>query len=112
MFKVLIAGGRHYANFKRVLEEVESLPQKPDLIIHGGATGADTLAQLVANQLSIVTMVFPADWPRYGKSAGPMRNKLMIDQRPDLLLAFPGGRGTEDIIKKAREAGITYRRIE
>ena len=52
-------------------------------------------------------IVFPAEWDKYGVSAGPIRNQKMIDEgKPDLVFAFPGGRGTTDMIRRAAVAGI------
>lgn len=50
---------------------------------------------------------FPPDWDKYGNAAGPIRNQQMLDEgKPDLVVAFPGGRGTADMVNKARKAGI------
>jgi len=52
-------------------------------------------------------MPFPADWSRHGKSAGPIRNRqMLIEGRPDIVVAFPGGKGTANMIKQAVEAGV------
>ena len=51
--------------------------------------------------------VYHADWTKYNKAAGPIRNKLMLEAgKPDLVIAFPGGNGTINMIKQAKEAGI------
>lgn len=48
-----------------------------------------------------------ADWSKYGKAAGPMRNQKMLDEyKPDLVVALPGGRGTADMVSRARVAGV------
>jgi hypothetical protein len=58
------------------------------------------------------TEVFPADWVRHGRAAGPVRNTRMLnDGEPDLVIAFPGGHGTADMVKQARAAGIEVREI-
>ena len=50
---------------------------------------------------------FPADWKTHGKAAGPIRNKQMLDEgKPDVVVAFPGGKGTANMVKLAREAGV------
>ena len=82
-------------------------------IISGGADGADKLAEdwAVINYCQWKT--FPADWRRYGKAAGPIRNQQMIDKgKPDLVVAFPGGRGTANMIMLAKENEIPVRIIE
>jgi hypothetical protein len=49
---------------------------------------------------------FPADWKRHGKSAGPLRNQEMLDAAPDLVIAFPGGRGTADMVRRAKSVNV------
>lgn len=81
-------------------------------IIHGGARGADALAGEWAECFGVPFRVFPANWDRDGKAAGPIRNQRMIDEgKPDLVIVFPGGRGTADMVMRARKAGITIREI-
>ena len=73
-----------------------------DSIIHDGAPGADTLAAEVAQELGIRARAYPADWRKHGRAAGPIRNQLMLDDgKPDILVAFPGGKGTADMIRRA-----------
>jgi len=91
------------------------------LVLHGnagghdpltGATmGADKIADREARGLGYEVHSFPADWKRYGKAAGPIRNRLMLDEDPDLVLAFGGGRGTLDTITEAERRGIPVRRF-
>jgi len=50
---------------------------------------------------------FPADWEKDGLAAGPMRNQRMLDEgKPDLVIAFPGGRGTADMVQRAKAAHV------
>jgi predicted Rossmann-fold nucleotide-binding protein len=80
--------------------------RKVSTVITGGARGADSHAFRFARQQGRHTLVFKADWS-LGKRAGPLRNQKMIDEgRPDLVVAFPGGAGTADMIAKARAAGV------
>ncbi len=51
-------------------------------------------------------MVFRALWERHGRAAGVIRNQAMLDYGIDLVLAFPGGRGTADMVRRARSAGV------
>jgi len=83
-------------------------------IIHGGATGADSNAGHWARMMDGVTELrFDADWKRHGKRAGPIRNQKMINHgKPDLVVAFPGGRGTADMVRRAMAAGVTIMEIE
>ena len=75
-------------------------------IIEGEARGADTLARLWAQARGRVVCAFPADWSR-GKSAGYVRNKQMLEEgKPDAVVAFPGGRGTDVMLALAKDAGV------
>ena len=76
-------------------------------IIEGGAPGADAGARIFADMAGIPVTTFKADWYTHGKAAGPIRNQRMIDEgKPDVVLAFPGGKGTADMIRRAEAAGI------
>lgn len=79
-------------------------------IIHGGATGADTAADewAVVNWTGLTEFkVTPEEWKHLGRAAGPIRNQRMIDEgKPDLVVAFPGGTGTADMVRRAKRAGI------
>jgi hypothetical protein len=88
------------------------LPPSDTVIISGAATGADTAAidWAVVNWCQFLE--FPADWKKLGPSAGPIRNQRMIDEgKPDLVLAFPGGTGTADMVRRAKAAGIKVREV-
>lgn len=112
--RVLVCGGRGYTDYLRFcLSMREVLKEKPALIIHGSAPGADFCAAVWARDEKIPQQPFPADWKTHGKAAGPLRNQRMIDEgKPDLVIAFPGGRGTADMTKRARLAGIPVIAVE
>jgi hypothetical protein len=75
--------------------------------MRGGARGADALAKDWAmTQPDIVRFECKADWKRYGPAAGPIRNQRMLDWSPDLVVAFAGGKGTTDTVRRARAAGV------
>lgn len=77
------------------------------LVIHGAYRGADALASAWAHRRYILELPFPADWAGRGKAAGPERNQRMIDVgKPNLVVAFPGGEGTADMISRAHTARI------
>jgi hypothetical protein len=105
--KVLICGGRDYDPCK-VQTWLDKFPEKKMIssIIQGGATGADRGGYYWACENDIEVETFMADWDKHGKSAGPIRNREMIKQKPDLVIAFPGGKGTEDMISMAEKAGV------
>ncbi|KKK86431.1 hypothetical protein LCGC14_2763330, partial [marine sediment metagenome] len=77
--RVLICGSRTYKNAAAIAEVVHGLPTGT-VVIHGAARGADSLADLYARQNGLETEVYPADWDKYGKGAGPVRNKQMLDE--------------------------------
>lgn len=77
------------------------------LIIEGGARGADRLARNYAKVMDIPCETYDAEWDKYGRGAGPIRNKrMLIEGKPDLVVAFPGGGGTANMIEQSRKAGI------
>ena len=108
--RVLVCGGRDYDDYK-VMDACLTAKQIAvpfTLIIHGAARGADQMADAYAKHHNIPVMAFPANWKRDGKSAGPIRNKrMLVDGQPDLVMAFPGGRGTANMVKQARDAGVS-----
>jgi hypothetical protein len=107
---VLVCGGRDYNDAETVgawLGGVQKQRGGIKRIIEGGAQGADRLARLYGEWQRIQVVTFAADWRTHGRAAGPMRNARMLDEgKPDLVLAFPGGVGTADMVRRAREAGI------
>jgi YspA, cpYpsA-related SLOG family len=106
---VLVCGGRDFTDRETVFGELDRLhrERRITLVVHGGAHGADELAGEWASSRRIACRVFHADWRAYGKAAGPIRNKQMIDEgRPDLVVAFEGGRGTAGMVSLAREARL------
>lgn len=108
--RVLVCGGRNYddrSGFAVGMERVWRRCGYPSVIIHGDARGADRLAEEWAHKVGIQVEPYPADWERDGKAAGPLRNQRMLDSgKPDLVVAFPGGRGTADMVRRAKLAGV------
>lgn len=77
------------------------------VVIQGGATGADQLARWWCVQRRVPYENYPPDWMKFGRAAGPIRNRRMIEKgQPDIVVAFPGGSGTADLVAKARAAGV------
>ena len=102
---VAVCGGRDYSDAKMVSKMLKKA--HPTLIVHGAATGADTLAGKFAQRNGIPVISVPAKWNLHGRSAGPRRNQKIIDRyRPHKLIAFPGGVGTADMVRRAKAAGI------
>lgn len=81
-------------------------------IIAGKASGADTLAADWAIRSYAKLIEFPANWKLHGRSAGPIRNRQMLEEgKPELVIAFPGGRGTANMCDLAESARVEVRRI-
>jgi hypothetical protein len=110
--RIVVTGGRDFTNAATVDRWLRAMAALGPiaLIAHGDAPGADSLAATWAKRHGIVTVPFPvtpADWKAYGKRAGPRRNGIMLDtMTPDVVLAFPGGRGTADCIRQAEARDI------
>ena len=106
--KLLVCGGRNYADRMQLGHALDMLYSTDPItiVIQGGAPGADTLAAIWAMQRGIHCAEVKAMWGKLGRRAGPMRNEAMLTLRPDLVLAFPGGIGTDGMCKLASDAGI------
>ncbi len=107
--RLLVCGDRKWSDYQKVLDTIERI--MPEVVIHGAATGADEMAGRAADALGIPVEVFPADWQKYGRAAGPIRNKQMLNEgQPDLVLAFHDdighSRGTKHMVTIAGEANV------
>jgi hypothetical protein len=126
--RILICGGRTYgwnaaneggyrtkdfAACKLFNDTLDGYLQKGDVrLVSGGAKGADRLAEEWAKMRQVPIYIFHAPWIKYEKRAGPIRNQMMLyEATPDLVLAFPGGAGTADMVKRAKAVGIEVRKI-
>lgn len=110
--RVLVCGGRDYKNRDRVDQVLNYLPKKDLVIIQGNAPGADYLAKEWARENGVQCESYPADWQQYGRKAGYIRNKQMLEEgKPDLVIAFPGGAGTNMMTSLSMNAGIQTLRI-
>lgn len=113
--RVLVCGGRSFSDAWKLGSALGELHvmQPFSVLIHGTAQGADTLAAQWAHRNHITVEGYRPDWKRYGKSAGHIRNERMLTEgRPDLVVAFPGGRGTKNMIEQATNAGVRLLVIE
>ncbi len=107
--RIIVCGSRNYDN-KEVLEDsLKYLHQMHNIthLWHGNANGADKMAGEWAKKYPEIK-VHPtrAEWSRYGRGAGPIRNKAMLGNGIELVIAFPGGIGTSNMIKQAEKASI------
>jgi hypothetical protein len=108
--RVLICGSRNYKDRNQIRTILNQLPSDC-IIIQGGASGADAIAAHVATCQGKEVITFKADWKTHGKAAGPIRNQQMLDEgKPDLVIAFhediESSRGTKDMVRRSREAGL------
>lgn len=115
--RIIVCGGRDYRNAKRVCDVLDALHAETPIAMlwHGGALGADWHGrQWAATKYGVKAFAVPAQWSKHGKAAGPKRNQAMLGNLTpgrDLVIAFPGGRGTADMVKRARLAGVEVREI-
>lgn len=112
--KIAIVGSRTFTNYEMMCAFIErSLSDAEfnsiEAVVSDGARGADTLAEQYARENGLELIVFPAEWERYGRKAGPLRNVKII-QECDLCFAFWDGqsRGTEHDIDLCKEMGKKY----
>lgn len=114
--RVLVCGGRYYDDRDTVYRTLDAIHAKTPIscIIGGGAMGADLLGAVWSVSRHIAHFKrFDAEWALHGKKAGPIRNQKMLDEgKPDLVVAFPGGRGTADMVRRARAAGTKIKLIK
>jgi hypothetical protein len=124
--RILVCGGRDYSyydNYITMCEVMDEICEEYDLfyddgtyqmpdankltIIHGGARGADNLIDRWAVARGLPMEVYPAEWHKYGNKAGFVRNMQMLSEgKPDLVVAFPGGRGTAHMVTIAEKHGV------
>jgi hypothetical protein len=105
--KVLVCGSRDWTDLQTISVRMAQLPPG-STVIHGAARGADTIAAESALRLGLHVHAFPAQWTEFGKAAGAIRNSLMLDEKPDLVIAFWDGesRGTKHTIDEAERRGV------
>jgi hypothetical protein len=107
--KILVCGSRDVEPISLLRRILCGVP-KDSIIIHGAARGVDSTAGMVARWLGLKVEEYPADWKRDGKMAGPIRNQLMLDQNPDIVIAVHDdpllGRGTRDMVDRANRKRV------
>lgn len=105
--KIAVVGSRTFKDYKLLHDCLDGVMKKftIDLIVSGGAFGADTLAERFAREKGIPTLILKPDWDKHGKSAGFKRNKDIVDAA-DVVVAFWDGfsAGTKNTIKLAEKA--------
>lgn len=104
--KLAIVGSRYFSDYdvvaKHVKEYIDSIGA-PSMIISGGATGVDSLAVQYADKYEIPKLVFKPQWGKYGKAAGPIRNKLIVNECTHLIAFMAEDSvGTKDTVEYAK----------
>lgn len=112
--KLLVCGGRDYSDHETVFSKLDAIHTKRNitLLIEGGASGADTLCRMWARNRGVICATVNAVWDKRGRGAGPQRNAAMLSLNPDGVLAFPGGRGTANMVQQAKDAGVRVVEVE
>ncbi|REE82995.1 uncharacterized protein DUF2493 [Lutibacter oceani] len=108
--KLIIAGSRNFNDYKKLCQICDNILQiQTNIEIVSGAyyKGADKLGEQYAAEKGFLLTKFPADWKRFGKAAGPKRNKEMANYA-DTLIAFLDGKskGTKHMIDLAKQVGL------
>lgn len=103
--RVIVCGGRNYDDWRK-LSQVLTAHMPITVMIQGDAPGADRLAHKWADANNVPTISFPANW-KQGRKGGPLRNQFMLtESKPELVIAFPGGAGTANMVSLAKSAGV------
>lgn len=107
--RVIVCGSRTWWDTDKVYRVLNQLDRNGLTVIHGGARGADSIAGFWASMNEVTCEEYPARWDKHGRSAGPIRNREMIDLGADLVIAFRSdgeSRGTDDMVRESRKRGI------
>jgi hypothetical protein len=107
--RILFCGDRNWSNYKVICDVMADF--NPEVVIEGEARGADLLAADAAEYFGIPVLRFPANWEKYHRAAGPIRNTQMLTEgKPDMVMAFhddiTASKGTGNMIAQARKHGI------
>ena len=106
--KLAIIGSRNFNDYEYLKEKVNKIHEGKlvNLIVSGGAKGADSMGEEWAKECKVSTLIFNPDWKKYGRGAGFVRNKKIIENC-DCVLAFWDGesKGTMNSIETARKLG-------
>ena len=105
--KIIIAGGRRIEDFEVVLTAIKESKFQITEVVCGCAKGVDTLGEVWATMSNLPVKKFPADWGRYGKVAGPVRNAQMADYADGLILIWDGeSRGSKNMLQEAMKRNL------
>jgi hypothetical protein len=111
--RVLVCGGRNFRSPAQVCMALDAAHSARPFtaLMHGGATGVDQFAGEWAASRGVQRYICHAQWDKYGKAAGPKRNARMLEWKPDVVIAFPGGAGTANMVQQAEAAGVPVVRV-
>lgn len=112
--RLLVCGGRDFQNVALAEHALHAVHAKVGIavLIEGGAKGADRLARTWAFKNDVPIETYPADWDTHGRAAGHIRNaEMLAEGKPHGCIAFPGGRGTADMIQRCEKAGVKVWRV-
>lgn len=102
--KTIIAGGRNITDYNLIIEAVQEANFEITEIVSGGAKGVDALGEKYATEHNINLKIFPANWEKYKRAAGPIRNKQMAEYADALIAVWDGqSRGTKNMIEQAAD---------
>ena len=108
--KLIIAGSRNFNDYQKLKIECDQFlqDQKNIEIVSGGHyKGADKLGIQYANEKGFNLIKFPAEWNKFGKAAGPKRNKEMAKYADALIVFWDGkSKGTKSMINLAKKEGL------
>ena len=106
LIKLGVVGSRGFNDYKLLKDTLDKYKDKTFVMVSGGAKGADQLGEKWAKENNIKTLIFRPDWDKFGKIAGFLRNKDIVDNS-DVIVAFWDGltKGTENTINLTKTAG-------
>ena len=103
---ICISGSRSFNKYRMVITAMENLKRTPLAIVSGCARGADMFGELYAKRHDLPIVRFPADWPQYGKAAGAIRNKQMVEYADEFVIFWDGvSPGTRHMIETVKKSG-------
>jgi hypothetical protein len=108
--KVVFTGSRTFSaqdDIALLWSVMKALPASVRILV-GDCRGLDRIVRDYAGELGLAYQIFPADWEKYGKAAGPIRNNTMLDYKPDLVIGFrkSASKGTTQCVGEAKDRGI------
>lgn len=121
MYRAVFNGSRNWGAPAPIFSKLNDVWERhPDLVVvHGAGRGADLIVQALCEWMEVPFEAFPADWDALGRRAGPERNQQMVDSGIEAVYAFKSGfcrslegGGTEDLVRRALNAGIPAMVIE